>query len=351
MTTIKVIKGKGSVVQGQQRTSTVTTVLLYTLFVVSAPLFWSQLLTLSEIMGTTGLDQPRCSDSPLAVPISPSSSVRSATGASSYPPPPPQKLWWEHFVEFSLSKGPLKLPIFPFENLPSEKAKALIEILKTFKGVTGARLNLTIIDVGLPVESFVFAQHGYQTESFEARAKGMERVMKGYQMHPPKVQKRIHLHQTALSNVSHTTMEMFDAGVSSSLLESAVQSKQESAKFEANGRRKETVQVEKLDDFIDASKKVVAIKVDTQGTEGEILMGCQQILASQRRQPPLVILVKYSTRLRPYPELRTGIHLLDGLGYLCYVWPTDKVKDTLVLDENLKFAGDFICIHDQATKK
>lgn len=262
-------------------------------------------------------------------------------------------LWWEPYLQSSLKKGPLTIPLMPapLQNIPLENDKAIVKILKHYKLTPSSdpkHNNLTIIDIGLPSESILFATQGYTVEAFEARTEGIKRVQNGYSQHPLHVQERIHLHHTALSNVSNTTLQIYDANDSSSLLESAVQSKKEKPKFEQYGQRMETVQVEQLDSFLTTptTTVVVAIKIDTQGVEGEIFMGSQQLLSpSKQHPPPKVIVTEYCTRLRPYLELRVGIHLLDGLGYTCYLRPTAAFPQPLVLDETMDYCGDFVCLH------
>jgi FkbM family methyltransferase len=286
---------------------------------------------------------------------------------SSRPPSPVSKrdeLWWQPYLQQSLAKGPLHIPLMPF-NVSMENDKAVLQVLQHFGFNPKQQDNLTIIDIGLPSESILFAQKGYNVQAFEARAEGIQRVQKAYAQQPIHVQQRIHLHHTALSNVSNTTLFMYDALDSSSLLESAVQARKEKPKFEMYGQRMEQVPVERLDHFIihhretrnnmNVNVVVVAIKIDTQGVESEIFMGSRQLLLpeqqrqqQQQRHPPVVILTEYCTRLRAYEELRIGPHLLDGLGYTCYLRPTSTFSEPLVLDANLEYCGDLVCIHQWA---
>eukprot|EP00978_Attheya_sp_CCMP212_P008379 scaffold19730_cov40-Attheya_sp.AAC.1 len=85
----------------------------------------------------------------------------------------------------------------------------------------------TIIDIGLPKESLIFAANGYSTQSFEARKSAYGEVKQ-------LVKERglghlIHLHHAALSNMTGTT-QIYDADDSSLLLESAIQHKAEKKK-------------------------------------------------------------------------------------------------------------------------
>ncbi|KAG7345238.1 FkbM family methyltransferase [Nitzschia inconspicua] len=263
------------------------------------------------------------------------------------------ELWWQTYVQKSLSKGPLKIPLMPFE-LSVRNDEAIIQVLQHFKVDPQKGLypnthyeNLTIIDIGLPTESVLFAKEGYSVEAFEARTKGIQQIERVFAALPNDIQQRIHLHHSALSNVSDTTMQMYDANDSSSLLESAIQSVQEKSKFESSGQRMETVGVNELDRFIAPSMNIVAVKIDTQGVEPEIFMGSQKLFSqrSSLQSPPIVIVTEYCTTLRSYEELRVGPHLLSGLGYTCYIRKNSPPFTELVLDSALVYCGDFVCIH------
>ena len=276
-------------------------------------------------------------------------SVRRKPTAAAVQPPSSTGTWWNYYIEKSRQKGPLKIPLQPF-TIPLQNDKAVLKVLEHF-GVHKHVKNqqLTIIDIGLPGESAAFAKEGYYAEAFEARTEGVKHVQEGYAEQPIEVQERIHLHQTALSNVSNTTLEIYDANDSSSLLESAVLASKEKPKFEKLGKRMETVQVNLLDSFITSEHKVVAMKIDTQGVEPEIFMGSYNLFHHQ--QSLMVILTEYCTRLRPYEELSLGPHLLNGLGYTCYLRPTDQYKNALTVDANLEYCGDFVCIHHERAKR
>jgi hypothetical protein len=326
------------------------------------------------------------------------STTATATTSSQPTPPTPLlssstqlpggTLWWQSYLEKSLAQGPMTIPLMPF-TVSLKNNEAIIQILKHYhidplakkqqqQKLQQQNYHYTIIDIGLPSESILFAQHGYFVHAFEARKEGIQRVQNGIsQSLPFTLQQHIILHHTALSNVSNTTMDMYDASDSSSLLSSALQGKQEKEKFEKFGQTIEKVQVEQLDTFLFPTTtsttttqttssttttttpltRIVAMKIDTQGLEPEIFMGSRQLLtttttgssSSSSSSPPLVIVTEYCTRLRVYEELSVGPHLLRGLGYTCYIRPQGKSIKPLTLSPQLNYCGDFVCIHYPTT--
>ena len=276
-----------------------------------------------------------------------------AKAAKTPPTKQPPAQWWNEYIEKSKAQGPLNIPPFPIQATTGNWAndQAIIEILEHYGVKSQVHKKLTIIDIGLPTESITFAKHGYLTESFEARTKGIKEVNDAIAQEPISVQEHIHLHHSALSNVSNTTLEIFDANDSSSLLESAVSSWPETRKFQKHGGKKETVPVNLLDSFIGPDQEeVVAMKIDTQGVEPEIFMGSYNLF---HQQPSLVlVLTEYCARLRPYDELSQGPHLLNGLGFKCYIKANgQETPSPFVLDQNAKFVGDLVCIHEERAKK
>jgi hypothetical protein len=315
------------------------------------------------------------------LPTTTSSTTQRTTASNPY--------WWESYVESSLSQGPLTIPLMPF-NVSIENDKAIIQILKQYhinpqqqQKHYDSTVQWTIIDIGLPSESILFAKSGYYVFAFEARQEGIQRVQNGMAKQlPTNLQDHITLYHTALGNVSNVTMSMYNALDSSSLLSSAVQSKKEKPKFEKYGQTMETVHVEQLDTFLfkndnnnlittngaaptttekspsaqqPQQQRIVAMKIDTQGVEPEIFMGSRQLLASTSSSssspPPLVIVTEYCTRLRVYEELSIGPHLLRGLGYTCYLRPTVTFSQPLMLSPQLDYCGDFVCIHHSTATK
>lgn len=253
--------------------------------------------------------------------------------------------WWHYYVEKSKAQGPLEITRMPFQ-VPGANELAILAVLKHYNvDPKNSSQKLTIIDIGRPTESVDFAKSGYYTESFEARAKGVEEVQKFVSNESDDVQHRIHLHHTALSNVSNTTLEIFDANDSSSLLESAIGGKQEKRKFARTGGRKETVPVNVMDSYLQPDHRVVAMKIDTQGVEPEIFMGSNNLFHQQSSF--MVIATEYCARMRDYDALILGPHLLNGLGFKCYL----KRAQKLVLDAKSDFCGDFLCIHEERAKK
>eukprot|EP00978_Attheya_sp_CCMP212_P034690 scaffold146692_cov63-Attheya_sp.AAC.1 len=78
--------------------------------------------------------------------------------------------WWEPCVRKSEHLGPLVVSPFPhpLKWRARDSAQIILAVLD-FLGVSPMGGHRTIIDIGLPTESLIFAANGYSTQSFEAR--------------------------------------------------------------------------------------------------------------------------------------------------------------------------------------
>jgi FkbM family methyltransferase len=259
------------------------------------------------------------------------------------------EFWWQRYVQESKTKGTMHLPSLPFPLL-GRNDRAMLEMLKHLgiQSQNHVPMYYTLVDIGLPFESLMFASSGFVVHAFEARADGAAQVQK--EIDTKNLQNMITLHHTALSNITNTTLDLYDASDSSSLLESAVEGGPERRKFMRSGRKKETVPVNILDAFVNQTFQpesqqntiVVGIKIDTQGSEPEILMGAENLLTAGLTDPrlgPFVIIMEYCSRLRDFYELSVGPHLLRGLGFACY-----SRKDPSKIDIDSEFCGDIVCI-------
>ena len=247
------------------------------------------------------------------------------------------KFWWKDPVKKSIASGQFMVGPMPFPVNRKDHTEAILQILR-YLGVVPAPTT-TIIDIGLPMESLKFARNGYHVQAFEARLSGYNQVKR--KIEEAHLDHLITLHQTALSNCSNQTAEIYDANDSSSLLESAVNKSRtpEVKKFERTGRRKEKVTLNRLDSFV---TDAVAMKIDTQGAEREIFMGSPQLLRDNPKTGPFVIFTEFCFRFRPHNELMEGLHLLRGLGYTCYFYQSGRTDVDML--QFFNYCGDFMCI-------
>lgn len=240
------------------------------------------------------------------------------------------KAWWSMPVKRSQSMGPINIPPLSVQ-VSSQNDLALLELLR-FTGVE----NQTgiLINIGLPTESFTFASKGYKVFAFEARKSAYDTLQR--RIRGKKLSQQISLANVALSNYTGRA-SLWSARDSSSLAETAITKGPEYKKWSEEKKQREEVNVARLDDFV---SQAVGMKIDVQGLEPEILMGASKLFGSLSK--PMVILMEYCSRLRPFSELVPGVHLLRGLGYTCHHRKFGGKE--LRLDEHLDFCGDLMCL-------
>ena len=232
--------------------------------------------------------------------------------------------WWYTPLKKSIVQGPILIKPFPY-NISSRNDVGLLQLLC----YTGSyKIPSKIIDIGLPGESIYFAEKGHQSVAFEAREEGFKSIKAAIESKG--LSDRIKLHHTALSNFTGH-MKIYDARDSSSLFKSAVDVGPELKKRSEEGMRETDVHVSTLDAYIDSAD---AMKIDTQGAEPEIFMGAEKVFTSGM---PFPLIMEYCTRLRDFPELEIGLHILRGLGYQCYA------RQDLTISKDSSFCGDFYC--------
>ena len=243
----------------------------------------------------------------------------------------------------SIFEGPLIVNPLPsqVEKRVARAGGGNADIILSFLDLIGVvpAMENVIVDIGLPSESFKFAEKGFSTESFEARQAAFEDINQKRKEMGNNAGDLIHLHNVALSNQSGTA-QFFDAADSGSLLETAVIGETalpEKKKFVRSGSRMENVTLARLDSF---ATKAVAMKIDTQGAEPEIFMGAEKLFR-RTDEGPFIIVTEFCSRLRPMKELLIGIHLLRGLGYKCH--SREKEQEPFILNEDTQYCDDFVC--------
>lgn len=200
--------------------------------------------------------------------------------------------------------------------------------------------NTTLVDVGLPTESLTFVRHGYSVHGFEPRESAFNEVSRKITL--LELDHLIILHNVALGNHSGQS-ELWLAMDSSSLLESAIRIGPEKGKFKISGGKIIRTRIERLDTYV---RDAAGMKLDTQGTEPELLMGAEYLLTNKTNAPK-VILMEYCSRLRPFESLEGGPHLLRALGYTCYV----RNREPFALDKNTTFCGDLIFLQSPFARR
>ena len=110
-----------------------------------------------------------------------------------------QMEWWEPLVGNSLVSGPVQILCPPLQ-LPKRNDNKLLFALRFYGSVENVSHQCTIVDIGLPTESFTFARSGHHVHAFEARSSAYSAVRRQLQKLPPEVQNRVEIHHTALGN-------------------------------------------------------------------------------------------------------------------------------------------------------
>lgn len=143
-----------------------------------------------------------------------------------------QMEWWEPLVGNSLVSGPVQI-LYPPLQLPKRNDNKLLFALRFYGSVETVSHQCTIVDIGLPTESFTFARSGHHVHAFEARSSAYSAVRRQLQKLPSEVQNRVEVHHTTLGNRSGE-LNIFLARNSSSLLGTGLK---RTRKEENTGRR------------------------------------------------------------------------------------------------------------------
>jgi FkbM family methyltransferase len=248
--------------------------------------------------------------------------------------------WWQQHFDASLQQGPLHFEVLPY-NLSTDDATSTLQALCLSRTQSTNPTNV-IVDVGLPTEASVFSRHGYRTFGFEASSSTAKYLQKMFGDDNNTV-----IVHAAVSNRTGMA-DFYLAHDSSSLSKSAVGAGVELDKWKSTAMATESVPVVALDNHV---KRCDAMKLDAQGNEPEILMGAESILTGSADGLP-VIYYEYCTYLRDVTELHTGLHLLRGLGYVCYSVEDfgqagrlgrADVSVRIRVDLDLQYCGNVVC--------